>query len=414
MVVHMSKYKAPKMVYISGEEMTRVFMQDVLDKWLSPWLDMSNWQFFDLSCQSRDATDDKVLHDAIAAGVKTGVIFKEPTITPQQEQVVAMGLKKTYPSPNGPMRAGFNGFTISRDTIMLGGKSKYYSRPVFFDRHAVGGEYGAKFSFVQGRGKMVTMFYQEGASEGQVLFSKELHDEKSAIVSYDIPLSGVQHQAHHFFSRCLAAKIVPYITTKRTVFKWQEEFWQIAKMIYDQDYKAQFANANVHSYDANGHPTFELSHILTDDATMKLIKWKEGGFGFMSLNYDGDMLSDELGELHAGNPGLMSSVLTGVAPDGTIIQEFEASHGTMANSYKRYTAGQLDKVRIQPMGLLYALNGAVQYACKLALERHEINQQDATAIVEKMQKLYNITGELVLQDALPDYPTLFKQVANLL
>ena len=30
-----------------------------------------------------------------------------------------------------------------------------------------------------------------------------------------------QDLAHHFFSRCLEADVVPYVVTKKTVFKWQ-------------------------------------------------------------------------------------------------------------------------------------------------------------------------------------------------
>lgn len=30
-----------------------------------------------------------------------------------------------------------------------------------------------------------------------------------------------QDLAHHFFARCLEAKVVPYVVTKKTVFKWQ-------------------------------------------------------------------------------------------------------------------------------------------------------------------------------------------------
>ena len=37
----------------------------------------------------------------------------------------------------------------------------------------------------------------------------------------------VQDLAHHFFARCLEAKVVPYVVTKKTVFKWQESFWQV-------------------------------------------------------------------------------------------------------------------------------------------------------------------------------------------
>lgn len=55
--------KAPPMVYISGEEMTNYTMKLILDQWIRPHLDISDWQFYDLSCISRDATNDKVGSD---------------------------------------------------------------------------------------------------------------------------------------------------------------------------------------------------------------------------------------------------------------------------------------------------------------------------------------------------------------
>ena len=38
-------------------------------------------------------------------------------------------------------------------------------------------------------------------------------------------LDNVPDLARHFFSRCLEAEVVPYVVTKKTVFKWQEGFW---------------------------------------------------------------------------------------------------------------------------------------------------------------------------------------------
>ena len=46
--------------------------------------------------------------------------LQEPTITPTTEQVKEFGLKKPFGSPNGAMR-GWNGITISRDTIHIPG-----------------------------------------------------------------------------------------------------------------------------------------------------------------------------------------------------------------------------------------------------------------------------------------------------
>jgi len=84
------------MVYISGEEMTRYTMELILEKWIKPHMDISAWEWYDMSCKSRDVTDDKVLKDAVEAGKRIGSIFKEPTITPSALQAKEMSLKKQW------------------------------------------------------------------------------------------------------------------------------------------------------------------------------------------------------------------------------------------------------------------------------------------------------------------------------
>ena len=39
------------MVYISGEEMTRYAMELIMEKWVKPSVDISKWEFYDLSCK---------------------------------------------------------------------------------------------------------------------------------------------------------------------------------------------------------------------------------------------------------------------------------------------------------------------------------------------------------------------------
>ena len=58
------------------------------------------------------------------------------------------------------MRRGWNGITISRDTIHIEGVELGFKQPVLFERHAVGGEYGAGWKTV-GRGKLLTTFHPE-------------------------------------------------------------------------------------------------------------------------------------------------------------------------------------------------------------------------------------------------------------
>ena len=135
--------KSPPLVYITGEEMTRYAGQLYLDNWIKPYMEISNWEFYDLSCKNRDNTNDQVLYDAISQGSKIGAIYKEPTITPNAQQKIEFGLKNTLPSPNGIMRRGWIGIIISRDTIHIPGHELGYKNRVLFDRHAVGTEYGA-------------------------------------------------------------------------------------------------------------------------------------------------------------------------------------------------------------------------------------------------------------------------------
>ena len=181
------KIKSPPMVYIGGEEMTHYVSSLILDKWIRPYVDTSAWEFFDLSCKHRDETDDKVLKDAVAAGKRICSIFKEPTITPSAIQVKEMGLKKALSSPNGLMRRGWNGITISRDTIHIDGVKLGFDRPVLFERHAVGGEYGAGWRQV-GAGRLVTTFFPDDGSSPILCDDRVLKDEMNVVVTYHNPL----------------------------------------------------------------------------------------------------------------------------------------------------------------------------------------------------------------------------------
>ncbi|MDP2436795.1 MAG: isocitrate/isopropylmalate family dehydrogenase [archaeon] len=353
---------APPLVYIAGEEMTRYAGELYLQKWIRPFVDTSKWQFFDLSCRSRDDTKDQVLKDCIAAGKEIGAIYKEPTITPTEQQRHEMKLSKAWGSPNGAMRRGWNGITISRDTIHIDGMKLGFAKPVLFDRHAVGGEYGAGFAMV-GKGRAETLFYPEGSSMSQLVDSRELPDNESALVVYHNPLDNVTQMAHHFFARCLEARVTPYVVTKKTVFKWQEGFWQRMKAVYDSDFKAKFTAAGVY--------TGELQHFLSDVATMQLIRWTSGGFGMCAHNYDGDVLTDELAQIHR-SPGFLSSVLTGVREDGVHIREYEASHGTVTDMWMAHLRGE--ETSLNPLSMMEALIGAMIHSAKLAGDRDDLIQ----------------------------------------
>ena len=107
---------------------------------------------------------------------------------------------------------------------------------------------------------------------------------------------------------------------------------------------------------------------LSDAATMQIIRWTRGGFGMSAHNYDGDMLTDEVAQVHGRRD--LSLNLVGVAADGspacgvlsyivastawgrrdaiaatlleparshpTQIKEFEASHGTVSDLWHQH------------------------------------------------------------------------------
>ena len=278
------KIVAPPMVYIKGEEMTRYCMQLILDKWIEPNIDTSKWDFYDLSCKVRDETNDQELYDAVAAGKKLGAIFKEPTVTPSADQRKEWGIKNVLGSPNGAMRRGWNGITISRDTIHIKNMELGFKKPVLFERHAIGGEYQAGWKEVPA-GTLKTVFTPKDGGDELVVDERELVDDCNAVVTYHNPLDNVTDLAHHFFKRCLEADVTPYVVTKKTVFKWQEGFWTRMKDVFDAHYKDDFNKKGL--LDVCGN---DLQHLISDAATMQIIRWTDGGFGMAAHNYDGDMV----------------------------------------------------------------------------------------------------------------------------
>lgn len=353
------KLLAPPMVVITGEEMTRYTMDLVFKKWVEPRVDTSNWKFYDLSCKSRDDTEDQVLRDAVQAGKDLKAIFKEPTVTPTEVQKAKLGLKKSWGSPNGAMRNGWNGITISRDTIHIEGIRLGFKRPVLFERHAVGGEYGAGWKAV-GHGRVQTIFTPYHGTDIRVIDQRDVTDNESVVVTYHNPLDNVKDLAHHFFKRCLEAKVTPYVVTKKTVFKWQEGFWVRMKEVFDAHYKQQFFEAGLLDK-CQG----ELQHLISDAATMQIIRWTDGGFGMACHNYDGDMLTDEVAQIHR-SPGFITSNLVGKDDEGNMIKEFEASHGTVTDMWDAHQRGE--ETSFNPLGMVEALIGAMQHSAARNLE----------------------------------------------
>ena len=70
--------------------------------------------------------------------------------------------------------------------------------------------------------------------------------------------------------------------------------------VFDKEYKTKFAKAGL--LDQCGG---NLQHLISDAATMQIIRWTGGGFGMAAHNYDGDMLTDEIAQIHR-SPGFIT------------------------------------------------------------------------------------------------------------
>lgn len=111
----------------------------------------------------------------------------------------------------------------------------------------------------------------------------------------------------------------------------------------------------------------ELQHLISDAATMKLIRWTGGGFGMAAHNYDGDMLTDQIAQVHR-SPGFITSNLVGKNDDGSLIKEFEASHGTVSDLWHDHLAGR--ETSFNPLGMVEAMIGAMEHAAVLDADQH--------------------------------------------
>ncbi len=131
----------------------------------------------------------------------------------------------------------------------------------------------------------------------------------------------------------------------------------------------------------------ELQHLISDAATMLLVRWTNGNIGFAAHNYDGDMLTDEIAQVHR-SPGFITSNLVGKSEDGTLIKEFEASHGTVSDLWNDHLAGK--ETSLNPLGLVEALIGAMQHAATLEAEKYP---EDHAKQVVKAQ-VFNFTTTL--------------------
>jgi len=321
----MAKIKvANPVVELDGDEMTRIIWHYIRDKLIHPYLDI-DLDYYDLSVENRDATNDQVTIDSAHAIKKHGVGVKCATITPDEARVKEFNLKEMWKSPNGTIRNILGG-VIFREPIICKNVPRlvpHWTQPIVVGRHAFGDQYRATDFKVPGKGRLTMKFEGE---DGTVI-EKEVFkfpDAGVAMAMYNLDDS-IRDFARASLNYGLQRKYPVYLSTKNTILKaYDGRFKDIFQEIFEAEFKSKFATLGI---------TYE--HRLIDDMVASAIKWS-GGYVWACKNYDGDVQSDIVAQ-GFGSLGLMTSVL--MTPDGQTV-EAEAAHGTVTRHYREHQKGK--------------------------------------------------------------------------
>ncbi len=320
----MTKIKVSgSVVELDGDEMTRIIWTFIKDKLIHPYLDLPI-EYYDLSVEYRDKTDDQVTIDAAEAIKKHGVGIKCATITPDEARVEEFNLKKMWRSPNGTIRNILGG-VIFREPIIMSNVPRLvpgWTQPIIVGRHAFGDQYRATDFKFPGAGTLTIKFVGEDGAE----IEKEVFQAPGsgiAMAMYNLDDS-IGDFARASFNYGLTRNLPVYLSTKNTILKaYDGRFKDIFQEIFDSEFKAEF--------DKRG---LVYEHRLIDDMVAAAMKWS-GGYIWACKNYDGDVQSDTVAQ-GFGSLGLMTSVL--MTPDGKTV-EAEAAHGTVTRHYREHQKG---------------------------------------------------------------------------
>lgn len=321
----MAKIKvANPVVDLDGDEMTRIIWQAIKDKLIFPYLDLQI-EYYDLSVENRDATNDQVTVDAAHAIKKHGVGIKCATITPDEGRVQEFGLKKMWKSPNGTIRNILGG-VIFREPIICSNVPRLvpgWTKPIIVGRHAFGDQYRATDFVVPGKGKLSIKFVgEDGKTIEQDVFDFPAGGVAMAMYNLD---ESIKEFARSSFTYGLMRNYPVYLSTKNTILKaYDGRFKDIFQEIFDAEFKAEFDKRKI-----------VYEHRLIDDMVASALKWS-GGYIWACKNYDGDVQSDTVAQ-GFGSLGLMTSVL--ITPDGRTV-EAEAAHGTVTRHYREHQKGK--------------------------------------------------------------------------
>jgi isocitrate dehydrogenase len=335
-------------VEMDGDEMTRIIWKDIRDKLILPYLDL-HIQYFDLSMEYRDQTDDKVTLEAARAIRACKVGIKCATITPDEARVKEFKLKTMWRSPNGTIRNELDG-TVFREPIILKNIPRLvpgWTQPIVIGRHAFGDQYRATdFVATEPGAFHITFKPKDQAKKAVDMKVFDFKDRGVLMGMYNTDAS-ITSFAHTCFKYALQRNYPLYMSTKNTIMKkYDGRFKDIFEELYQSTYKKEFEKQKLW-----------YEHRLIDDMVAYAIK-SNGGYVWACKNYDGDVQSDIVAQGY-GSLGLMTSVL--ISPDGSV--EAEAAHGTVTRHYREHQKGK--ETSTNPVASIFAWSRGLAYRAKL-------------------------------------------------
>ncbi|MDP9239252.1 MAG: NADP-dependent isocitrate dehydrogenase [Actinomycetota bacterium] len=339
---------ANPVVEVDGDEMTRIIWHFIKEQLILPYLDLE-LDYYDLSIESRDATDDQVTVDAALAIKRHGVGVKCATITPDEARVAEFGLKKMWRSPNGTIRNILGG-VIFREPIVMANIPRLvpgWTKPIVIGRHAHGDQYRATDFVVPGPGKVTITYVPASGGEPMEFEIADFPGGGVAMGMYNYDDS-IRDFARASLRYGLDRGFPVYLSTKNTILKaYDGRFKDLFAEVFEAEFAADFATAGL---------TYE--HRLIDDMVAAALKW-EGGYVWACKNYDGDVQSDIVAQ-GFGSLGLMTSVL--MTPDGRTV-EAEAAHGTVTRHYRQHQQGK--PTSTNPIASIFAWTRGLAHRGKL-------------------------------------------------
>src|SRR5213082_3217879 len=299
---------ARRIVVLEGDETGQELLEEAL-RVLAPDVTALKLELprYDLSLESRRATNNEVVHEAADALAEAGLGLKAATITPEGADDVG--------SPNRILREEIGGTVIVRTgrripgVVPLGG----VHAPISVVRMAVGDAYGAKE-------------WREGEGDDEAAFRTERIER----------------------SVCRAVAEFGFQLAERTGAKVFGGPKYTVSPVYEGMLKEEMDAA------AEQHPDVPYEPQLIDATFALLIAAAGDPLVIPSLNRDGDILSDLVLPLFgsiAGSESLVVALDEGYAPCVVLA---EAAHGTAPSLYGKNIAN--------PMAMILAAASLLAYA----------------------------------------------------